>query len=99
MYQSQNHYQNLNAVYFPARLHNLNTSEQRILNIFQIISSRDNLIMGYHLLTCRNNSQSLISVIITYGEGILKPQSEYIIRTKSEYALSFCLRQIHNSGF
>jgi hypothetical protein len=30
---------------------------------------------------------------------MLTPKSDYIIQTKSEYGLSFCLRQIHNSGF
>ena len=83
-------------VWFPTSLHNQNMSEQRILNIFQNSPGRDNLIMGFILLTRRNNSQNLISVTITYGEGMLTPKSDYIIRTKSEYGLSFCLRQIYD---
>ena len=86
-------------VWFPTSLHNQNTSEQRILNIFQNSPGRDILIMGFILLTRRTNSQNLISVIITYGERMLTPKSDYIIRTKFEYGLSFCLRQIHDSGF
>src|SRR6266436_1739003 len=82
----------------PIRLHNKNTSYQQILNIFQIITRQDIQIMGSHLLTCQNKYQNWISVITTYADGMFKPNSNYIIQTKSEYASSLCLRHINNSG-
>ena len=94
MYRNRSHYRNLNTIWFLIRLHNQNMSYQQILNIFLIISKQDNLIMGSHLLTCQNKYQNQILIITTYADGMLKPKSNYIIRTKSEYGLSLCLRHI-----
>jgi hypothetical protein len=64
----------------------------RILIIFQIISRQDNLIMGSLLSRCQTLCQNQISAMIIHHGDRFNLKLDYLLGTKSEYDLVFCLR-------